>query len=184
MRYVERLARLADVAAALNIKGRSQGSPPPSTAAAPGDSGATSIMTSGSQTNVIATIDVVAGLVEEFCGRVEAGESIDPASFAAEYPEHAGALLEVLPAAAAMAALGDAGSASASSFDGEGIPGAGMLGDFRISREIGRGGMGIVYEAEQASLGRRVALKVLPRHAARDAKQLARFQVERTRWLH
>ena len=135
-------------------------------------------MTSGSQTNVIATIDVVAGLVEEFCGRVEAGESIDPASFAAEYPEHAGALLEVLPAAAAMAALGDAGSASASSFDGEGIPGAGMLGDFRISREIGRGGMGIVYEAEQASLGRRVALKVLPRHAARDAKQLARFQVE------
>ena len=53
-----------------------------------------------------------------------------------------------------------------------------MLGDFRIRREIGRGGMGIVYEAEQASLGRRVALKILPRSAARDARQLARFQVE------
>ena len=52
------------------------------------------------------------------------------------------------------------------------------LGDFRIIREIGRGGMGIVYEAEQLSLGRRVALKVLPFAAALDAKQLARFKNE------
>jgi serine/threonine protein kinase len=52
------------------------------------------------------------------------------------------------------------------------------LGDFRLLREIGRGGMGIVYEAVQLSLGRRVALKVLPFAAALDAKQLQRFKNE------
>lgn len=53
-----------------------------------------------------------------------------------------------------------------------------QLGDYRLVREIGRGGMGVVYEAEQVSLGRRVALKVLPAAAALDAKRLARFQRE------
>ncbi len=59
-------------------------------------------------------------------------------------------------------------------------PGAetGVLGDFRILGEIGRGGMGVVYEAEQISLGRRVALKVLPFAAALDPRQLQRFKVE------
>jgi len=55
---------------------------------------------------------------------------------------------------------------------------AGGLGDFRIVREIGRGGMGVVYEAEQISLGRRVALKVLPFAAMLDPRQMQRFQNE------
>ncbi len=53
-----------------------------------------------------------------------------------------------------------------------------QLGDFCLIREIGRGGMGIVYEAEQLSLKRRVAVKVLPFAAALDPKQLHRFQNE------
>src|SRR5262249_4932248 len=52
------------------------------------------------------------------------------------------------------------------------------LGDFRIVREVGKGGMGIVYEAEQISLRRRVALKVLPFASTLDAKQLQRFRNE------
>jgi serine/threonine protein kinase len=53
-----------------------------------------------------------------------------------------------------------------------------MLGEFRIVREIGRGGMGVVYEAIQLPLGRRVALKVLPSAASLDPRQQKRFQVE------
>ncbi len=52
------------------------------------------------------------------------------------------------------------------------------LGDFRILRELGRGGMGVVYEAEQLSIGRRVALKVLPFAAMLDKQQLNRFKNE------
>ncbi len=54
----------------------------------------------------------------------------------------------------------------------------GCLGDFRLLREVGRGGMGIVYEAEQISLGRRVALKILPFASALDPRQLQRFKNE------
>lgn len=52
------------------------------------------------------------------------------------------------------------------------------LGDFILGKEIGRGGMGVVYEARQISLGRRVALKVLPFAAVLDSKQIARFKNE------
>ncbi len=56
--------------------------------------------------------------------------------------------------------------------------GLGELGDFRLLREVGRGGMGVVYEAEQISLRRRVALKVLPFAAAIDSRRLQRFKTE------
>ena len=52
------------------------------------------------------------------------------------------------------------------------------LGDLKIVREIGRGGMGIVYEAIQESLDRTVAVKVLPKGRVQNTQALARFQRE------
>src|SRR5712671_4298026 len=59
----------------------------------------------------------------------------------------------------------------------EGVAGR-PLGDFRLVREIGRGGMGVVYEAVQLSLGRRVAVKVLSVASSLDSKHLQRFRNE------
>jgi serine/threonine protein kinase/Flp pilus assembly protein TadD len=114
--------------------------------------------------------------LEEYVAAQEAGSRPERADFLAHHADVAAVLAECLDAlefvrsAAPQLETTDAGSA-------ESLP-AEPLGDFRILREIGRGGMGVVYEAEQRSLGRRVALKVLPFAGALDAKQLQRFKNE------
>jgi serine/threonine protein kinase len=61
---------------------------------------------------------------------------------------------------------------------GSGLGKGDRLGEFEIIREVGRGGMGIVYEALQTSLNRHVAIKVLPAAFALDRTRLQRFIVE------
>ena len=92
------------------------------------------------------------------------------------YPQFAERLERLWPTLQAVAELGhfqDGPRLSASTETRRGT-----LGDFEIIREIGRGGMGVVYEAEQISLNRRVALKVLPFAAVLNPTQLQRFKNE------
>ncbi len=113
-------------------------------------------------------------VVESITRRLQAGENVDAEELAAEHPAWAGMLRGLLPTLRELARLGVATGT------GTGVDGlAGReFGEFRIVREVGRGGMGVVYEAEQVSLGRRVALKVLPPAIALDTRAMQRFQLE------
>ena len=121
-------------------------------------------------------------LAEEFLDRRRLGERPTMEDYAARYPHLAGEIREFFPVLGLVEDFKPSPGEASGSIEGSRIPGlaAGLrrLGDFRLLREVGRGGMGIVYEAEQESLGRRVALKVLRDHRLLDPKLLIRFQRE------
>jgi serine/threonine protein kinase/outer membrane protein assembly factor BamB len=106
-------------------------------------------------------------VLDDYLAALQAGRPPDRVQLLADHPEIADRLDSCL------AALDFIHTAERPA--GEAPP---RLGDFRIVREIGRGGMGVVYEAEQLSLKRRVALKVLRFGAVADEQAMARFQRE------
>jgi serine/threonine protein kinase/Tfp pilus assembly protein PilF len=118
--------------------------------------------------------------LEEYVQAMETGARPNRAAFLARHAEIAVPLAACLDGLDFVHVTGheltppSSGTTVSSHNTGGGSP----LGDFRILRELGRGGMGVVYEAEQISLGRRVALKVLPFASTLDAKQLQRFKNE------
>jgi len=119
---------------------------------------------------------LVTEVVDEFMNRVHHGESPDIDDYAARHPAIGKLLRELLPALQVMGPASFSGPGRNGTGAETAVPGC--LGDFYILRQIGQGGMGVVYEAEQISLVRRVALKVLPFASTLDAKQLQRFQNE------
>ena len=119
-------------------------------------------------------------LAEEFAEKVRAGGTPSIAEYAARYPQYAKEINEVFPAVLALEQLGDCENRERRAAQCN--PGAARvgqnLGDFRIIRQIGRGGMGVVYEAEQQSLKRIVALKLLSSETSDMLHQRQRFSRE------
>ena len=124
--------------------------------------------------------ELVLELAEEFLDRYRKGERPPLKEYIARHPELAAEIKEVFPAMAMMEniAVADESLEAPAACGLAGTPPLQQLGDYRLIREIGHGGMGVVYEAEQVSLGRHVALKVLPHQALADAKHKRRFERE------
>jgi len=118
--------------------------------------------------------------VQQYLHEREQGKCPNRQEWLARYPELFPELDECLDALDFMrdAAAGVKPSDLRDSGAGAGLPPGMPIGDFEIVREIGRGGMGIVYEAVQLSLGRHVALKTLPFATGLDPKYLQRFRQE------
>ena len=133
-----------------------------------------------STTSSSAEHDPLQPVADDFLDRLRQGEHPSLSGYKARFPDLAERIDELFPALAELELVGsDAGSsAGVSGRRCRGDVTAERLGDFRILREVGRGGMGVVYEAIQESLGRRVALKVLPRSGRLGGSRHERFRLE------
>jgi WD40 repeat protein/serine/threonine protein kinase len=125
--------------------------------------------------------DPLVRLAEEFAERYRKGERPSLTEYVSRYPELAAEIRDLFPALVMIEEFGSvAGPAPgprAHTVTPEGTTPP-QLGEYRILGEVARGGMGIVYEAEQVSLGRHVALKVLPFQGLLAPHHLERFQRE------
>ncbi len=123
----------------------------------------------------------VTDAMEAYLSQLEAGRMPNREEFLARYPEIADQLegqLEGLEFLHRLAPQAVGTKTDATDPADDRIGSRATLGDFRLIRQIGRGGMGVVYEAEQLSLGRKVAVKVLPFAAMLDAQHRKRFYNE------
>jgi serine/threonine protein kinase len=124
--------------------------------------------------------DVIDELAESFVARLRAGERPTVEQYVARYPELADEVRQLLPTLMLLeqhASLeGCSTRIGKCSSHAEDLPRE--IGDYTIIREIGRGGMGVVYEAVEQSLGRHVALKVLSGSARLQPSHLERFRLE------
>lgn len=119
-------------------------------------------------------------LADEFAGRIRGGETPSIDEYVRQHPDLEAEIRAIFPA---VARIEKASRQQLSHADSPSLKQLADLklekiGDFQIIRQLGQGGMGIVYEALQVSLHRHVALKVISPAISNSPKQLARFQRE------
>ncbi len=107
---------------------------------------------------------LLAELADGYCERLRAGEHVNIEDYCTEHPQLADDIRDLFPTMAQLEITKMQDELE-------------QIGEFVVKSEIGRGGMGIVYEAEQLSLGRRVALKIIRSEAINESSQ-RRFQRE------
>ena len=123
--------------------------------------------------------DKLGPIMDEFLSRKRKGEYPSLSEFVQRHPELEDEIRELFPAIAMMeqaeVSKPPRSYSAVITSNGKELH---RLGDYRIIREIGRGGMGVVYEAIQESLGRHVAIKLLPWQVTPGDSQARRFQRE------
>ncbi|MDM8007352.1 MAG: protein kinase [Phycisphaerae bacterium] len=122
--------------------------------------------------------DPLEELAAEFTERCRRGEQPSVEEYAQRHPELAADIRELFSMIVQVEHAKTTGTGQPPPGPAGTQPAPRQLGDFRIIRELGRGGMGIVYEAEQESLGRRVAIKVLPSEYLSSESRRRRFERE------
>ncbi len=121
--------------------------------------------------------ELLAEVADEFSQHLRDGNPFDVEALIEQKPEIGEEVAEILETAAMLERMREQQSLAAGGpVIGHRIPD--QLGEFKIIREVGRGGMGIVFEAVQEPLNRRVAVKVLPKAALWDARSISRFRRE------
>jgi eukaryotic-like serine/threonine-protein kinase len=114
-------------------------------------------------------------LAAHFIARRRDGERPSAEEYAAQHPELAAEIRDLFPTIGILEDARQQQEPAPAASDRRPRAKLNRLGDFRVVREIGRGGMGIVYEAVQESLRRRVAVKVLASRLPFDEKDRKRF---------
>lgn len=137
-------------------------------------------MTTSSPSDWPAPHALLEQVVDHFTNQFRAGLTPSIASYQKQFPQFEAELGELLSSVALIEGLKRQPSHTHSTAGGvaSGGPPLSELGDYCLLRELGRGGMGVVYEAIHQSLGRRVAVKVLSQRLAEDPRAVQRFRWE------
>ncbi len=123
--------------------------------------------------------EILDHVIDEWLQIMRGGEIPKLDDYIAKYPEQASLIREVFPAIVAIEKSKETSSSSSTQeVERQLYEYPSRMGDFELIKEIGRGGMGVVFEARQVSLNRVVCVKVLSKHHSKNKDLVRRFERE------